>query len=48
MGDFVDFSKLIPRDKIIAEEETELKMVIREGKTYYVPVKDSQAITGFG
>ena len=47
-GDYVDFAKLIPKDKIVAEEETELKMVFREGKTYYVPVKDTQAITGFG
>ena len=47
-GDYVDFSKLIPRDKIVAEEETELKMVMRDGKMYYVPVKDTQTINGFG
>ena len=40
-GEFVDFAKLIPRDKIVAEaEETELKLVMREGKTFYVPARE--------
>ena len=49
-SEYVDFAKLIPRDRVVAmdSEETELKSVIREGKTYYVPVKESTAITGFG
>ena len=47
-GEFVDFAKLIPRDQIIADtDETELKMVFLEGKTYYVPVKEASAISGF-
>ena len=47
-GEYVDFAKLIPKDKIVAEDETELKLVMKEGKTYNAPVKESFAITGFG
>ena len=46
-GEFVDFTKLIPKDKIMAEEETELKLIMREGRTFYVPVKDSTNISSF-
>ena len=47
-GEFVDFAKLIPKDKIIAEtDETKLKLVIHEGKTFYVPAKGNSVITGF-
>ena len=48
-GDFVDFLRLIPKDKVVSEsEETEMKMIMKEGKTFYVPVRDGQSITGFG
>ena len=47
-GEFVDFSKLIPWDRIVAEsEEMELKLVMREGKTYYVPTRENSVISGF-
>ena len=48
LGDFVDFAKLVPRDRIITDDETELKLVMREGKTFYVPVRDNQTISSFG
>ena len=46
-SEYVDFIKLIPKDKIVAEDDTELKLVMHEGKTFYVPVKEIQAISGF-
>ena len=30
------------------EEETELKMIIKNGRTFYVPVQDGMTILGFG
>ena len=47
-SEYVDFTKLIPKDKIVAEDDTELKLVMCEGKTFYVLVKETQAISGFG
>ena len=46
-AEYVDFSKLIPKDKILAEEETELKLIMKEGRTFYVPVKEATSISNF-
>ena len=46
-GDYVDFSKLIPKDRILSEEDQRPEMVIRGGRTFYVPVNDSPSITSF-
>ena len=46
-GEFVDFGKLIPQDRVLTQEDQRLEMVIREGRTYYVPVNESSSINGF-
>ena len=46
-GDYLDFGKLIPRDRILAEEDQRLEMVIRGNKTYYVPVNETTSITSY-
>ena len=43
-GDYVDFAKILPKDRVRAEEE---KMILKVGKTYYVPVNEGSGITGF-
>ena len=43
----MDFSKLIPRDKIVAEEDQRLEMVICGGRTFYVPVNEGSTVNGF-
>ena len=45
-GDYVDFSKLIPRDRVLASEDQRLEMIIRDGRTYYVPVNEGSNING--
>ena len=35
-GEYVDFGKLLPRDKIIVEEDNRLELVIKNGKTFLV------------
>ena len=46
-GEYVDFSKLIPRDQVLVEEDQRLEIVIRGGRTYYVPVSEGTNITSF-
>ena len=46
-GEYVDFSKLIPRDKILTEEDNRLELVIRNGKTFWTPVSESVTINCF-
>ena len=47
---YIDFSKLIPRDRILVEEESRLELVNRGGRTYFVLAAastDAMAITSF-
>ena len=46
-GEYVDFGKLIPRDRILAEEDGRMEMVVRSGKMYWMPVNDAISINGF-
>ena len=46
-GRYVDFSKLISKDKIAEEEEDLLQLVRKNGMTYYAPVKDGTVINSF-
>ena len=47
-GEYVDFGKLLPKDRIqAAEEDGKVELVIRNGKTFWMPVSDSVAINGF-
>ena len=46
-GDYVEFGKLDPQDRILMEEDQMLGMVICNGRTYYVPVSDVTSISNF-
>ena len=41
-GDYVDFAKLIPRDKVLQEDDQRLEVVVRGGKTFWVPAADRE------
>ena len=43
-GDYVDLGKLLPKDKVLAEEDDRLELVVRQGKTYWTPVSESISI----
>ena len=43
-GKYVDFGKLIPRDRIAVEEDQRLEMIIKGGKTYWVPATETTSI----
>ena len=47
-GKYVDFSKLLPKDRITTvEDDGRMELIMRNGKTYWVPVTESVAINCF-
>ena len=41
-GEYVDFAKLMPKDKLTGEEDQRMEMVNRGGLTYWLPVSDQE------
>ena len=46
-GEYMDFGKLVPKDRIMIEEYQRLEMIIRNGRTYYVLVSDTTSNNSF-
>ena len=46
-GEYIDFGKLLPCDRVISEEDGHLKLVICNGKTFWVPVSETVSINNF-
>ena len=40
-GEYVDFSRLLPRDRLAFEDETRMEIVNRNGRTFFVPANDT-------
>ena len=38
-GEYVDFSKLLPRDRVAFEEDQRMELVNRDGHTYFIPAR---------
>ena len=45
-GDYIDFSRLLPQDRLVAEEENRMEIVNRNGRTYFVPAQDVNGDSG--
>ena len=46
-GQYIDLARLIPKDRIIKEEEQKMQMVMKNGNTYFVPANENgNSITG--
>ena len=43
--EYVDFAKLVPRDRVLSEEDSRLESVNRGGHTYFVPASASSELT---
>ena len=41
-GDYVDFGQLVPKDRILTAEDNRYEMVIKEGKTFWVPANSHE------
>ena len=39
-GEYVNFSRLLPRDRLSIEEDNRMEIVNKNGKTYFVPASD--------
>ena len=39
-SEYVDFAKLLPRDKVQSEDDNRIEMINQGGHTYWVPAKD--------
>ena len=39
---YVDFARLLPRDRISLEEDTMMEIINKGGMTYWVPVMDRE------
>ena len=48
-GEYVDFAKLLPRDRITGEEDNQMEMINQGGMSFWVPVSDcdNQSINSF-
>ena len=48
-GEYVDFSQLLPRDRLVVDEENRMETVNRNSRTYFVPAVDTDptGITNF-
>ena len=46
-GEYVDFAKLIPKDKIFEIEDNRLQQYFRDGQTYFAPAPSGEHITSF-
>ena len=46
-GEYVDFSRLLPRDRVYQEEDNRMEMCLKNGKAFWVPVHQGQNINGF-
>ena len=48
-GEYIDFAKLLPKDRVAAlEDEGKMELVLRQGKSFWVPVNTGVAINNFG
>ena len=46
-SEYIDFSKLIPRDRATSQDDQRLELVIRGGRSFYVPVTETPNITSY-
>ena len=46
-GEYVDFGKLIPKNRALVQEDQRLEIVIKGGKSYYVPINETSNITNY-
>ena len=46
-GEYVDFSKLLPRDRVLMEDDGRLELVIKNGRTFWAPVNSGVVINNF-
>ena len=46
-GEYIDFSKLFPGDRILTEEDGRMELIVKNRRTYWAPVNEAVSINGF-
>ena len=46
-GEYVDFGKLLPKDKVLMEEDGRMELIVRNGKTFWSLVSETVIINNF-
>ena len=46
-GEYIDFGKLLPKDKVLTEEEVRMELVIKNGRSFWTPISESVVINNF-
>ena len=46
-GDYVDFGKLLPKDRVMSDETERLELVVKQGRTFWSPVSEVISINGY-
>ena len=46
-GQYVDFGKLLPKDRVSALDDSRMELVVRNGKAFWVPISDGVSINNF-
>ena len=46
-SEYVDFAKLLPKDRVLEEEDSRMQMVYKNGQTYFVPAQETVAIQNY-
>ena len=46
-GEYVDFGKLLPKDRILSEEDERLELVLKQGRAFWSPVSESITINSY-
>ena len=41
-GEYVDFAQLVPHDQVLTADDNRYEMIIREGRTYWVPAYNNE------
>ena len=47
LGEYVDFGKLIPKDRVLTEDDGRLQMTVKDGKAFWTPIHESVSIGSF-
>ena len=47
IGEYIDFSRLLPRDKLLTDDDARLELIVRNGKAFWSPVSKSVTISNF-
>ena len=45
VGGYVDFAKLLPKDRVMNEEDTRMEMINKGGLSFWVPISDREKVS---